>query len=356
MAINIRRREFVAALGSAAAWPLAARAQQPAKRIGFLSSGSQSHVRTDFFDGLREFGFVEGQNLAVEYRFAIGRFDALDSLAQDLADLKPDVIVTTATPAAKAAQKATGTIPIVIIDPGDPVETGLVASLARPGGNITGQSSIAPELAGKRLQLLKETVPSISRVAMMWNSPIQPAEVALKELRAAAATLRIEIIPVEIQGEQEIDGAFATMARERANGLLVFQDPVMTNNAKLIVDLINKNRVPTMFWDWAYVRIGGLMSYGPSYPDMFHRGGNYVGRILKGAKPADLPVEQPDRFYLVINLENRQGTWPRCAVISTAPCRRGDRIDFAAMHMAANGTRRRKHWQPNVRSWRKKLT
>jgi putative ABC transport system substrate-binding protein len=303
----MQRRDFITFLGGAAAtWPLAARAQQPGKvaRIGILSSGSAAgpYIRMDFFNGLRELGFIEGQNLAVEYRFGGRRFDALDSLAQDLVRLNPDVIATTATPAAKAAQKATGTIPIVIIDPGDPIETGLVKSLARPGGNITGQSSIAPELAGKRLQLLKEAAPLISRVAMMWNAAIPPAELALKELRAAAGTLKLEILPVEIRGEQEIERAFPMMAREGADGLLVFHDPQMGERTQLLTDLANKNRLPAMFWNDAYVKVGGLISYGPSYPDMFHRAGLYVGRILKGAKPADLPVEQPDRFYLAINL------------------------------------------------------
>jgi putative tryptophan/tyrosine transport system substrate-binding protein len=303
----MRRREFIMLLGgAAAAWPLAARAQQPAKaaRIGILSwaSAAGPNMTKDFADGLGELGFIEGQNLAVERRFARGRLDLLSPLAQDLVRLNPDVIVAAATPAAKAAQTATGTIPLVIIDPGDPVEIGLVASLARPGGNITGQSSIAPELAGKRLQFLKETSPSISRVAILWNSAIPPAEVALRELRAGAATLKIEMLPAEIQGVDELESAFATMARQRADGLLVFHDPLMGENTELIVGLANKNRLPAMFWNQRYVSLGGLMSYGPNYADMFHRAGRYVGRILKGAKPADLPVEEPDRFYLTINL------------------------------------------------------
>jgi putative ABC transport system substrate-binding protein len=302
----MRRREFIALAGAATAWPLAARAQQPAKvaRIGILRPGSVvgPALRIDFVNGLRELGFIEGQNLAVEYRLAGGRFDALDALAQELVRLNLDVIVTATTPAAKAAQRATSTVPIVIIDPGDPVQSGLVASLARPGGNITGQSSIAPELAGKRLQLLKEAAPTISRVAMMWNAAIPPAELALKELRAAAGTLKLEILPVEIHGEEEIERAFAMMAQEGADGLLVFHDPQMGERAQLLTDLANKNQLPAMFWNDAYVSVGGLMSYGPSYPDMFHRAGFHVGRILKGTKPADLPVEQPDRFYLAINL------------------------------------------------------
>ena len=302
----IRRRDFITLLGCAAAWPIAARAQQQAKvaRVGFLSQASATGAGFKLFlDALRELGFIEGQNLAIDYRLAAGRLDKLASLADDLVRLKMDVIATAATPAAKAAQRATSTIPIVIIDPGDPVEIGLVASLSRPGGNITGQTSIAPELVSKRLQLLKEAAPSISRVAIIWNSAIPPAEVALKELRAAAATLKIEMLSVAVQSGQGFEAAFAMIARERADGLLVFHDPFIADNAKLIVESASRNHLPAMFWQQAYVNIGGLMSYGPSYPDMFGRAGTYVGRILKGAKPADLPVEQPDRFYLAINLK-----------------------------------------------------
>ena len=303
----IRRRDFITLLGGAAAWPLAARAQHPEKvaRVGFLAQGTADSTEAPagpnfkfFLAGLRELGWIEGQNLAMEYR--LGR--QLTSLADDLVRLKVDLIATAATPAAKAAQKATGTIPIVIIDPGDPVEIGLVASLARPGGNITGQTSIAPNLASKRLQLLKEAAPAISRAAIIWNSEIPPAEVAMKELRAAAATLKIEVLPVEVHNDQ-IDTAFTTIMRQQADGLLVFHDTLMGSHVKFIVDTANKNRLPGMYWDQRYVEVGGLISYGPSYADMFHRAGTYVGRILKDAKPADLPVEQPDRFYLSINLK-----------------------------------------------------
>jgi len=304
----MRRRDFITLLGgAAAAWPLAARAQRPSKiaRIGILTQGVSAGpgFEQNFRNALRELGFIEGQNLVIEGRFAAGRLDALYPFAQELVRLDVDVIATGATPAAKAAQKATSTIPIVIVDPGDPVETGLVASLARPGGNITGQTSIAPDLAGKRLQLLKEIAPSVSRVAVLSNSAIPPAEVAVKELRAAAGTLKIETLSIEVRGEHELESAFVTMARDRADGLLVFHDPLMGDNAKLIVDTANKNRLPAMFWQRGYVGMGGLISYGPNYLDMFYRAGNYAGRILKGAKPADLPVEQPDRFYLVINLK-----------------------------------------------------
>jgi putative ABC transport system substrate-binding protein len=303
----MRRRDFITLLGGAATWPIAARAQQPAKiaRIGILTQANSAGAgfEQNFRNALRELGFIERQNFTIEGRYAAGRLDALYPFAQELVRLNVDVIATGATPAAKAAQRATSTIPIVIVDPGDPVEAGLVASLARPGANITGQTSIAPDLAGKRLQLLKEIAPSVSRVAVLWNSAIPPAEVALKELRLAATTLKVEMLPVEVHGEQDFESAFAMMTRERADGLLVFHDPLMGDNLKLIVDTAAKNRLAAMFWQRGYVAIGGLMSYGPNYLDMFYRAGIYVGRILKGAKPADLPVEAPDRFYLVLNLK-----------------------------------------------------
>jgi putative ABC transport system substrate-binding protein len=302
----MRRRQFIRLLGGAAAWPLAARAQQAAgevPRVGYLTQGARPRVAEIFLAGLRELGWVEGQNVAMEWRVAAGRLDQLAPLAADLVRLKVNVIVTQATPAAKAAQNATSSIPIVIIDPGDPVEARLVASLARPGGNITGQTSIAPDLAAKRLELLKEIVPTISRVAVLWNSAIPPAEVALKELRAAAAILKVEIRSVEVQGPQGFEGAFASIVRERADALFVFPDPLTFGSEDLIVGMANKGLVPTMFGAREFVDVGGLISYGPSYPDMFRRAGNYAGRILKGTKPGDLPVEQPTKFELVINLK-----------------------------------------------------
>jgi putative ABC transport system substrate-binding protein len=301
----MRRRDFITLLGSAAAWPIAARGQQLTSipRIGFLSQSPRAGPNVGSLkEGLRELGLVDGQNVAFEYRFAAGRLEELASLADDLVRGKVDVIATAATPAARAAQRATSTIPIVIVDPGDPVELGLVQSLARPGGNITGQVSIAPDLASKRLALLKETVPSISRVAILWNAAIPPAEVALKELRAAAATLKVDILPVEIDEPQQFVGSFATIAQGRADGLFVFPDPLTFNSSRSIADLANEHRIPAMFGDRQFVDAGGLISYGPSYADMWRRAGNYVGRILKGAKPSDLPVEQPTKFELVVNL------------------------------------------------------
>jgi putative ABC transport system substrate-binding protein len=304
MTLTITRREFTAAIGGAAVWPTAARSQQATSipRIGFLSQSPRAGPNVaSLKDGLRELGLVDGQNVAFDYRFAAGRLGLLASLADDLVRSKVDVIATAATPAARAAQRATSTIPIVIVDPGDPVELGLVQSLARPGGNITGQVSIAPDLASKRLALLKETAPTISRVAVMWNAAIPPAEVALKELRAAAATLKVDILPVEIHEPQEFASSFATIARGHADGLFVFPDPLTFNSERSIADLANEHRIPAMFGDRQFVDAGGLISYGPSYADMWRRAGYYVGRILKGTKPSDLPVEQPTKFELIIN-------------------------------------------------------
>lgn len=229
--------------------------------------------------------------------------DQLAALAADLVRLNVNVIVTAATPAAKAAQSATRTIPIVIADPGDPVELGLVASLARPGGNITGQVSIAPDLAAKRLELLKKSVPTISRVAVIWNSAIPPAEVALKELQTAAEILKIGIQPAQIREPREFENVVAmAVTNQAADALMVFPDPVTFENKQSIVNIANEKRLPAMFGARDFVDVGGLISYGPSYPDIYRRAGSYVDRILKGTKPADLPVEQPTKFDLVINM------------------------------------------------------
>lgn len=301
MAIDIGRRKFMSTLGGASvAWPLLARAQEGRlPQIGFLSQSPGPRPVPEFLARLREHGWIDGKNVAIECRFAVWRLDQLAPLAADLVRLKVNVIVTAATPAAKAAQSATRVIPIVIVDPGDPVELGLVASLAHPGGNITGQTSIAPDLASKRLELLKEAVPTISRVGVLWNAAIRPAEVALKELQTAAAILKLEIRPVEVQGPQGFEGAIASIRQERADALLVFPDPLTFANAKFLVGLANKNSLPTLFGARPFVDVGGLMSYGPSYADMWRRGADYVDLILKGAKPADLPLEQPTKFDLI---------------------------------------------------------
>ena len=305
------RRAFLGGLaGSLLTAPLAAEAQQAAKtaRIGWLSPGAgnsaylATYRREPFLRGLRELGYVEGQTVVIEYRYTGPTPERLAEMAAQLVDLKVDVIVTAATPAARAAKKATSTIPIVMVDPGDPVALGLVQSLARPGGNATGLTSSAPELAGKRLQLLTEMTPGVSRVAVVWNSAIPPAEVALNELREAARVLRVQIESVEVQGAEGLARGLAAL-KERPVPLLVFPDPLTFGNRESIVEFAAKARVPSMFGAKEFVDAGGLMSYGPSYPDMFQRAGVQVGRILKGAKPADLPVEQPTKFELVINLK-----------------------------------------------------
>ena len=305
------RRAFIGAFaGGLLTAPLSVQAQQGAKlpRVGYLSPGAgnsaylTTYRREPFLRGLRELGYVEGQTVVVEYRYTGPTPERLAEMAAELVDLKVDVIVTAATPAARAAKKATSAIPIVMVDPGDPVALGLVQSLARPGGNATALTSFAPELAGKRLQLLLELAPGVSRVAVVWNSAIPPAEVALNELREAARMLRIQIEPVEFQGPDGLARGLAAL-KERAMGLLVFPDPLTFGNRDAIVEFAAKARVPAMFGAKEFVDVGGLMSYGPSYPDMFQRAGVQVGRILKGTKPADLPVEQPMKFEFVINLK-----------------------------------------------------
>jgi putative ABC transport system substrate-binding protein len=314
---GMRRREFITLFGAAAVWPLAAQAQQPAKirRIGYLDYGAgilpsggfapfhDAYRRKPFLEGLRERGWVEGQNVTIERRFAAGHANQLPALASELVALNVDVLLAAATPAAKAAQSATGRIAIVMADPGDAVQLGLVASLARPGGNITGVTSLAPDLATKRLALLKEAFPKTARVAILWNSAIPPAEVALKELHAAAPMLGVDLQFVEVPGPPGFTEAFAAITRERADALFVFPDPLTFGGRDSIIGFANKSSIPALFGAREFVEAGGLMSYGSDYPAMFRRAGNYVGRILNGENPADLPVEQPTKFDLIINLK-----------------------------------------------------
>jgi len=304
------RRAFIAsALGLCAA-PLVASAQHAGKvaRIGMLLPNAPEIVARSpriaaFLKGLRDLGWIEGQNLAIEWRFAEGQLGRLAELAADLARIGVDAIVTAAAPSALAAQGATRTIPIVVLDPGDPVGLGLVASLARPGGNITGVSSIAPELAAKRLALLKEAVPAMVRVAVLANAAIPPAEIAMRELEATAKVLGVQIQSVPIQGVKGIEQAFGEITRQHADGIVVFPDPLTFSNEAAITSFALKSRIPALYGAMEFVQAGGLMSYGPSYPEMFRRGANYVDRILKGAKPGDLPIEQPTRFEFGLNLK-----------------------------------------------------
>ena len=306
----ITRRKILIALGMGAfAAPLTSLAQQqPAKvpRIGFLQASSPSvnrHFADAFRQGLRAFGYVEGQNIAIEERWAEGKFERLPDLAAELVRLKVDVIVVGSTPGSRAAKQATTTIPIVMVNVGDPVGTGLVASLARPGGNVTGLSDLTVDMSAKRLELLKEVAPTASRVAVLWNPTHPTNPLQLRETQVAAQALGLTLQPVEVRSSDEFERAFAAMTRERASVLLVLGDILTVLHRSRVADLAAKNWLPAMYPFREQAEAGGLMSYGPSLPDMYRRAAAYVDKILKGSKPGDLPVEQPTKFELVINLK-----------------------------------------------------
>jgi putative ABC transport system substrate-binding protein len=287
------------------ATPLAAAAQQASKvpRIGFLSwAGPGGKGLADaFLQGLRERGYVEGRSLAVEYRD--GTMDRLPDLAAELVRLKVDAIVAAGTPAAIAAKQATSTIPIVMMVVADPVGSGLVASLARTGGNVTGPSMFAPEVFPKELELLKEAVPGVSRVAVLMD-PTNPSHVPLKsELDGAAKVLGMNVQRIDVKSGTDLDGAFAAASREHVDALFVFPLRVASPDSRRILEFALKNRMATLMWTKEGVEAGGLMSYGPNFRDHLRRAGIYLDKILKGTKPADLPVEQPTKFELVINLK-----------------------------------------------------
>src|SRR5438093_4764184 len=290
--------------------PLAADAQQAGKvpRIGFLRVTSHSRTPThleSFRQRLRELGWVEGQNIVIDYRYAEGRVDRLPDLAAELVRLKVDLIVASAgTQAATAAKNATGTIPIVMIAGRDPVGTGLIASLARPGGNVTGVSGYAGlEIGAKQLELLKEIVPKIRRVAILSNPANAYHQLAITEVNVAARSLGVQLQLLEARGPNEFDGAFAAMATERVGALLVLSDAIFSSHRTRLADLAARSRLPAAYGVRESVEAGGLMSYGPSFLDLFRRSAAYVDKILKGAKPADLPVEQPTTFELVVNVK-----------------------------------------------------
>jgi putative ABC transport system substrate-binding protein len=285
-----------------------AQAQQPKKipRLGFLGNSTaalEANLIGPFRDGLRELGYVEGKNILIEYRWAEGKYERFPELIGELIHLKVEIIVTAGTPASLAVKKATTSIPLVMIAVGDPVGTGLIASLAHPGGNVTGLTSIAADLEGKRLELLREVVPTLSHVAVFWN-PASPFQVvAEKEVQAAARLLRIKVLSLGVQAPEQFDNAFATIRRERPGALNVLADRLFLHNRARIMDFAVQNRLPGVHAYVELVEAGGLMSYGPSYPGMHKRAAYYVDRILKGTKPADLPVEQPKQFELVANLK-----------------------------------------------------
>jgi putative ABC transport system substrate-binding protein len=285
-------------------------AQQSKKvpRIGILLPGSpDSEVSLSFLQafrqGLHELGYAEGQNLATEYRYADGMSKRFPDLAAELVRLKVDVIVTTAGSPARAAMQSTTTIPIVFTQVTDPVAEGIVTSLARPGGNITGLSQVGPELSGKRMELLKETFPKISAVAVLWTGRSQSSVAQIKETEAAAKAMGVQLQSVEVRSADELEKAFREATTRRTGALIVLQSALINTQRTRVVELAAKNRLPTMFAERSHVEAGGLMSYAPSFFDLQRRAATYVDKILKGAKPSDLPVEQPMKFEFVVNLK-----------------------------------------------------
>jgi len=300
----MRRRDFITLLGGAAAWPLVARAQQPGKTIGFLGANSpslQSQWTAAFVQRLRELGWIEGRNVAIEYRWTEGRFDRSPALVAELVQRKVDVIVTHATPNVVAAMQATSVIPIVFTTVADPVGNKLVASLARPGGNVTGLSNQVPDLVGKRLELLRELVPGLRRLAMMVNVGVSNVVAELGEVQAAGRTLGLDVAALELQRAEDIAPAIEGL-RGRAEGIYVQADPLFTSNRVRLNSLALSARLPTIHSLREHVEAGGLISYGTNLTDLFRRSADLVDKILRGAKPADIPVEQPTKFDLVVNL------------------------------------------------------
>lgn len=291
--------------------PLPAGAQQPAKvpRIGFLGPVGPSdfpHLDEGFRAGLREFGYVEGQTVVIEYRWAEGKAERLPDLATELVRVNVDAIFEITSAAARAAKQATTTIPVVFVAVSDPVKYGLVASFARPGRNMTGLGHLTPEVNEKRLQLLKEVVPTASRIAILWNPGDESHEEQLKDLAGAARTLAVQLRPVEVDRPEDLEGAFRAMSSMHAGGLMVLASSMTHRHLGKIADLAMKHKLPGIMEFSEFAQAGGLMMYGPSYADMFRRAGNLVGKILKGAKPAGLPVEQPTRFELHITSRLRR--------------------------------------------------
>ena len=305
------RRVFIGTMaGGLISVPLATNAQPTGKvpRIGFLVAASASdtaYVRLieAFRQGLRDLGDVEGRNVVIEYRYAGEKSERLPALAAELVRLKVDVIVSHGTPGPLAAKQATSAIPIVMTSTGDPVASGFVSSLARPGGNVTGLSLMVPELGGKRLQLLKEILPGLSRVAVLWNAATPYASLVVRETEATATTLGVQLQSLVVRGPDDFEGALAAATSGRAGALTVVEDPLTITKRTQIVDFAAKSRLPAIYGVKEFVDAGGLMSYGVHLADLYRRAAAYVDKILRGAKPADLPVQQPTKFEFVINLK-----------------------------------------------------
>jgi putative ABC transport system substrate-binding protein len=317
----MNRRDTVLGLIALGGAPLTALAQQLGKvhRIGFLGILPGAPVVEAFLAGMRDLGWVEGRNITVEYRWYEGHFDRLPKLAAELVGLKVDVIVTASTIAIRAAQQATTTIPIVMASSADAVGTGLIGSLARPAGNTTGMTILVPELSAKRLQLLKEVLPKVARIGVLWSSTAGPAGgLALKETQAAAQKLGLHLQSVDVPGVDEIEAAISTIAKGHAEALFIIEGPLLIQNRGRIVELAARNRLPTIAPLREFADAGGLIAYGPSLVESFRLSARYVDKILKGARPADLPVEQPTKFELIINLTTAKGlgiTVPRSILV-----------------------------------------
>jgi putative ABC transport system substrate-binding protein len=311
MSAQIKRRVFVGGLGAAATAPLlrpfAARAQQSrAPRVGYLFSLTEAegkHLWEACRQGLRERGYIEGKNIVVEVRWVEGRYDRLPEVLAELERHKVDVMVIAATPGNMAAKARSSAIPVVFVAVADPLKAGLIASFAHPGGRFTGLSLLTPELSGKRLELLMETVRDLARVAVLLNPGNLSNFAFLEETQAAARRLKIEIQPFEVRNNREIERAIDMAVAARANALIAFDDPVIHSDRARIVALAARHRLPAMYGTREFADEGGLMAYGPHRPDLYRRSAVYVDKILKGAKPADLPVEQPTRFELIVNLK-----------------------------------------------------
>ena len=303
----MKRREFIAGLATASALPMMA-AAQPVKmpRVGFLGNSTaplEFNLVEPFRQTLRGLGYVEGRDIVIDYRWAEGNYDRFPALVAELISAGADVIVTAGTPAAFAVKQATTTIPCVMVAVGDPVGTGLVASLARPGGNLTGLTSVAPDLEGKRLSLLREVLPSLSDVAVLWN-PVNPFHVTSeKEVLTAAKALHMEVQSVAVRKSEDLDDAFAAILARRPGALVVLADRVFLHGRDRIMSFAGQQRLPGVYAYRELVDAGGLMSYGPNYAEMHRQAATYVDRILKGAKPSDLPIQQPTKFEFVVNLK-----------------------------------------------------
>jgi putative ABC transport system substrate-binding protein len=299
----MRRRDLIALLGgAAAAWPLTALTQQHF-RIGLLNTGASTFFVTPFLKKLEELGYVEGKNLVIDRKFAEGNRERLKEFAADLVRQHVDVIVTIGTPAGFAATQATSTLPIVLGALSDPVGVGLVKSLAHPGGNVTGNSLMAPELSAKRLEILRTLAPGISRFAILWDSSNPGMAARVRETKIAADQSHVLLHVVGPRNLDELEAAFAELLDQRPDALLVTTEAFTRQHLTRILDFANRNKMPAMFEDSSFVEAGGLMSYGPDYEEVFRTAAVFVDKILRGAKPADLPIEQPTKFQLVINLK-----------------------------------------------------